>query len=620
MGLNRRLERKLPELFSPAKGRRLIRTLRFIFFLSLFAGILLSSQYVFSDDQVNNSEPTPVENKAHKALHVLPKLNDPDSLSYYKIDNRFSNMEPYSTALIKKGVEALHDNKETEAAAFFQKAIELSPQMPQPYLNMAKATFSFSPKGFIGSVGYVLDAWKALTDNLWWSFKAAGLLLAGIYIALFAAITILIALLAFSRFRIYLHDIIEDRKKIFLMLPPVILVFFGPIFGIFAFTLPFWVYLKKKEKALLYSLFFISAMAILFIPSLSAYLNAHTDATLRSIINTNSGLYTGNAAYFEKGQEDYETLLSYALDKKQKGNYDEAIKAYEILIGKGKDAEIYNNIANCYVGLGDYKNAFLYYDKSLKSKELASAYYNLSQLKNELFEFKDADAFYKKSLEVSEEKVASFAIIKGHSAKSSVVDEVIGGDELRSLVFKRASGTTPPSRIGNIFTFVQAPLAIFLLLLITAAVTIYDKKTLSKAFRCQKCGRILCGICEEEEIVEDDICPACFKTLSRITELNPKERMAKKIEINRYRERRNDKLRIMTLFLPGSGHIYFDELIPGFLILFLFLFFIASAFIWGLVMPSVLMAPFAHTITWLSIAGLIIFYFAVVMHILRKAG
>ena len=118
--------------------------------------------------------------------------------------------------------------------------------------------------------------------------------------------------------------------------------------------------------------------------------------------------------------------------------------------------------------------------------------------------------------------------------------------------------------------------------------------------------------------MEDGICPTCFKTLSRTTELSPKDRMAKKIEINRYREERNYKLRIMSLFLPGSGHIYFDELIPGFLILFLFLFFISSAFIWGLLMPSVIMAQFAHTVTWLSIACIIIFYFAVVMHILRK--
>lgn len=601
------------------KGYRLISKLKFLFVLCLSAGILLSSEHVYSDDNINNNaELTHTEDKSAKADNGQLRLTDFKSLSYYKVDNRFSNMEPYSIALIKKGEEALDNDNKTEAIAFFETAIALSPNLPQSYLNMAKATFSFSPKGFIGSVGYMLDAWKALTDNLWWSFKTAGMLLAGIYIALFAAITIFIALLAFSKFRIYLHDIIEDRKKIFLLIPSIILVFLGPIFGIFAFMLPFWVYLKKKEKALVYSLFFISAATIFFIPSLSTFLSTHGDATMRSIINTNSGLYTGNAAYFEKGQEDYETLLSYALNKKQKGNYNEAIKAYESLLGKGNDAKIYNNMANCYVGLGDYKNAFLYYDKSLKSKELASAYYNLSQLKNELFEFKNADAFYKKSLEVSEAEVASFAIIKGHSAKSSVVDEVIGNNELRALAFQRIPGKASSSRIGNIFTFVPASFAIFLLLLITAAVTIYDKKTPKKAFRCQKCGRILCSACAEEEIAEDDICPTCFKTLSRTTELSPKDRMARKVEINRYREYRNYKLRIMTLFLPGSGHIYFEELISGFLILFLFLFFISSAFIWAFVMPSVVMAQFTSTVMWLSIAGVVIFYFAIVMNILRK--
>lgn len=609
MELNQGLARKDLKFFGLTKGCFLIRKLRFLFFLCLFAGILLSSNYVYSDDNMNTADVPRAEDKSAKADHGKPRLTDLKSLSYYKVDNRFSNMEPYSTALIRKGEEALENDNKTEAIAFFKAAIELSPDLPQSYLHMAKATLS---------VGYVLDAWKALTDNLWWSFKTAGMLLASIYIALFASITIFIALLAFSRFKIYLHDIIEDRKKIFLLFPSVVLVFLGPIFGIFAFTLPFWVYLKKTEKALLYSLFFISAVAIFFIPSMATFLNTHSDATLRSIINTNSALYTGSAAYFEKGQEDYEILLSYALNKKQKGRYHEAIKAYESLLGKGNDAKIYNNVANCYVGLGDYENAFLFYDKSLKSKELASAYYNLSQLKNELFEFKDADAFYKKSLEVNADEVALFTIIKGHSAKSSVVDEVIGNNELRALAFQRIPGKDFSSRTGNIFTFVPAPFAIFVLFLITAAVTIYDKKTLNKAFKCQKCGRILCSACEEQKIVEDDICPTCFNTLSRTTELSPKDRMARKIEINRYREKKNSQLRMMTLFLPGSGHIYFNELIPGFLFLFLFLFFISSAFIWGLLMPSVIMEQFTRTVMWLSIAGAIIFYFAVVMHILRK--
>jgi tetratricopeptide (TPR) repeat protein len=574
--------------------------------------------YASSDEETNPPAPAAAENKPSKTKHGPPRIDDLDSLAYYKTDNRFSNMEPYSTALLKKGEEALKNGNKEDAVAYFKAAIELSPHMPQSYLHMSKAAFTFSPKGVTESIGFLLDAWKALSDNIWWSFKSAGIFVASVYIALFFTVIIFTALVAFSRFRIYLHDIVEERRKIFLLIPSVILGFLGPIFGIFAFMLPFGVYLKKKEKAFVYSLLFVFAAAIFFIPSLSTYLNAHSDATLRGIINVNSFFYNGSTSNFKAGEEAYETVFSYALYKKQKGDYSEAIKIYETLLGKGKDAEIYNNIANCYVGLGEYKNAFSYYDKSLQSKELASAYYNLSQLKNELFEFVDADAYYKKSLEVSEAEVASFAVIKGHSAKSAVVDEVIDNDELRALAFRRVPLEDSSGRVGNIFSFVSMPFAISLLLLIAAGAAIYDKKTPDKAFRCQKCGKILCGKCEEEEILGDDICPACYKTLSRTTELSTKERMAKKIEINRYREDRNYRLRIMTLFLPGSGHIYFNEIIQGFLILFFLLFLISSAFIWPLLMPSVIMASFARTVMWFSIAGVIIFYSTVVFRILRK--
>jgi len=558
-------------------------------------------QYVASADNTNASE---------KAVPGLPSLSDFDSLSYYKADHRFTNMVPYSAALITKGSEALKNDNKSDAIMYFQEAIDLSPHLPESYLYMAKASLS---------IRYIIDAWAALTDNIWWSFKTAGMLLASISLALFASSVIFVALLALSRFSIYLHDIIEDRKKIYLLIPSVILAFGGPIYGIFAFMLPFWGYLKKKEKAVMYGIFLITAAVIFALPSLSTYLNAFSDATLRSIINVNSGFYTGNAAHFREGDGDYESVFSYALYKKQKGSFNEAIMTYESLLGKGNDAKIYNNIANCYVGLGEYRNAVLFYDKSVKSQELASAYYNLSQLKNELFEFKEADAFYKKSLEVNEEAVALFATIKGHSAKSSVVDEVIDGDKLRALAFQRLKDRAITNRTGNIFTFIPSFFAILIFGIIVAVATIYDKKSASRAFRCEKCGNILCGKCEEEKIVEDGICPSCFKTLSRTTGLNPKERMAKMIEINRYKDLRNTRLKIMTLFLPGSGHIFSGNLISGFLILFLFMYFIASSFIWALLMPTVSMAKFSANVMWLSIAGAIISYLVMLIHVLRKA-
>ncbi len=540
---------------------------------------------------------------------------DVHALSEYKAEKGLSNLEPQSIILINEGIKALEEGREKEAIAFFKDAKELSPYLPQPYLYLAKAYFSLN--NLTTSLTYLLRALRAFLNNFWWLFHTAGIFLVSLLLALCASIIVLLIIFISSKFGLYIHEIVENRKKILLLVPSIILVFLGPVFGIFAFMLPFWVYMKKREKVLLYSLFLITALVILTIPYFSSFLMASKDTVLRNVVKINSGLYTGETIDIAENNEIYEAAFSYALDLKRKGRYKDAIKIYEELLDQKDDVRIYNNIANCYVGLGNYDTAFAYYNKALQSAELASTYYNMSQLFRETLHFSNAERYYSEALKIDPEKVALYTAIKGTSVNRFVMDEILSNKELWALAFKQASNNSLSRNMVRMFSFIKREGSAFLILLITAAFFLYDRKASYLAYRCKKCGKIYCSRCEKK-FSKDDVCLACHKTVILKSPLSPRERLEKIIEKQHFINRRKQILKILTLILPGSGHTYYGWPVYGFFILLSVTFFLFSALMWIYFLPPVSMIQIAALFKWLSVIGLAVVYIATVVNVFGR--
>ena len=215
----------------------------------------------FTDTENRIAEPD-VKKYTGDISKKYPSLDNSLELTSYRTITGFSNMVPFSLALLEKGKTAMKEDSRKNAIKFFKDAITLSPDMPQSYIYMAKANFSFSSEGITSSVGYLFSAWKALTNNIWWSFRVAGIFMSSLYLSLYMSVVALFIILICSGFRLYLHDVMEDARKIFLLLPAIVLLFIGPVFSVVAFILPFWSYLKEKEKGLLYGIF-IAVFAVL---------------------------------------------------------------------------------------------------------------------------------------------------------------------------------------------------------------------------------------------------------------------------------------------------------------------------------------------------------------------
>jgi len=526
------------------------------------------------------------------------------------------NLEPHSFVLINKGLKSYEEDREEEATAYFNAAKELSPDLPIPYLYLSRAHFSLSLQGFYKASAFIADAWNAFQRNFWWSFRTYGMVLISLFLALYISIIVFSASLILSKFNLYIHDLIEDKRRILLLLPSFVLVFLGPVFGVAGLMVPFWGYLKAKERTAAYSCLIILILMVAMLPFLSSFPGVFQDKTLQDIIKINNGTYTGDSFKMVSIDKDFEYSFSYAVGQKRKGNYDEAINIYNELLNHGLDAEIYNNIANCYVGLGNYDKALEYYNKAIEKTKIASAFYNISQLYTEIFNFDEAKKYYELALNANPGKVALYRTFKGGSANSLVVDETLGNEVLWDLALKQYPYYESSIFLRRMLSFINRGFSITLLLIIFVF-HMFRKKNSYGAYRCIRCGKIFCGNCEKR-ISHEHVCITCFHTLVKVSELGAKERIERILEIQGYREKLTRHLKVLTLIFPGSGHIYYGWPIYGFLLLLLFTFFLSSVLLWFYFPFPAAMNHAASYIRWISVAGFIAVYFFAVKNVFRR--
>ncbi|HSB30113.1 MAG TPA: hypothetical protein VLD55_00775, partial [Candidatus Sulfobium mesophilum] len=93
------------------------------------------------------------------------------------------------------------------------------------------------------------------------------------------------------------------------------------------------------------------------------------------------------------------------------------------------------------------------------------------------------------------------------------------------------------------------------------------------AVRCRKCGTILCSRCEKR-LMWGEMCPQCFGSLVKLDELDVKERVSWLLGIYEQQQKRRETMKALSFTLPGLSYVYAGRILPGFLMLWPFLFFL----------------------------------------------
>lgn len=496
-------------------------------------------------------------------LLTTSSISFAESLLETQLNRGIKNSEAYSYLLIEKAKRDKSNAKE-----ILKEALEYSPDLPAVYFEMAKVTFTFNYDNVLKSVDYIIKGIGAYERNFWWIFTMIMSLFISIIISLILSIFIIIVVRLPQDIFLISHDLSESKTKLMLFLI-FIFAIFNPLYFLAALLILLSFYVRKRDKFLVYFYLIFLLISPLIYKVILLSINASISPEVKAVVKINEEKDNNYGISILKDKNEPAELFSYALALKREKRFHEAIDVYNRLLSIKQDARIYNNIANCYVGLGDFEVAKELYKKALEIKPLVSTYYNLSQVYRETFDFDNGEKYFISAQQLDINSVLYFRKIFSRNLNRFVIDEKLSQIEIWQYALKKSKGYSyslfliPPILLASIS-------AIMILIFF-----VIDRRLKNRAYRCNRCGTIMCNKCEKH-ILWGHMCLQCYRSLVKLEELDAKERIAKILAVYEYRKKKRERIKLLSLLLPGAGQIYAGYLLYGLIFMwpFLFLLFI----------------------------------------------
>jgi len=523
-------------------------------------------------------------------LFLIPSLSFGEDFYDEQLNHGIRNSEAYSYVLMQQAKL----NKEQERE-LLEKALHYSPDLPAVYFELSKASFQFSTEGLFKTIDYLLQGIGAYKRNFWWSFSMAGSLFASAMLSFICSVVLIVLIRLPFDIPLLSHDLKENGTKILLLLP-LVAAFISPLFLLGGILVILGMYMTKWNKISVYGYFLFLLISPLLFNTSVMFLNASSSGKLKAIVQVNESKGNRFALSVLKGSHDQAEQFSYALAMKREGGYHEAMNIYNNLISKRPTPELYNNLANCYVALGDIKTAKELYTRSTKLHRFPSNLYNLSVLSRETLDFDKGDEYFLSAQRLDREAVFGFRRIFSKNPNRFVIDESLP----RPTFWKYATRKTNSAYTMNISLLPNIYIAIGALVMM-AFFYMLNRRFKHMAYKCKRCGSILCKKCEKR-ILWGRMCLRCYQSLIKLDELDAKERISRLLTVYKYQKRRRYTIKLISLILPGTGQIYAGSFLNGLLFLWLFLFFLFIPFTNTLFVPEI--SSFSHI--WLSVIALIL--------------
>ncbi len=493
-------------------------------------------------------------------IYFLPQASFGKDLYEEQLDKGIRNSEPYSFLLIT----ASKADKEN-APSLLRDARKFSPDLPATYFESAKNAFAISPHGIFEAFDYMLQGAAAYKRNFWWSFMLISSALTGAVLSFLAAVLILLVIRLPQDLPLLSHDIGEERSKTFLLLL-LGSALLGPLFLLGGLLLLISFYQKNRDRLVLsfYIAFVLGAPWIF--NTVSTILYAPVSASLKAVVQVNESKDNTFASYLLSGSGDPVEAFSYALALKREGKYSEAIAVNTRLVREKPDARTYVNLANSYAATNNLVIAKDLYKKSLESARLPSAFYNMSQVYRETLDFDKGEEFFLSAQRLDLDAVSRFRSIYGRNPNRFVIDETLPTGDIYEYAKTKTRGTFT----GGL-TYMPLFVIPFIGIILAFIYFILNKRIKTWAYRCSKCGKILCTKCEKH-ILWGRMCLQCYGSIVKLDKLDAKERISRLLFVYGYQRRRRRVINTFALILPGGGLIYGGDILQGFFFLWIFLF------------------------------------------------
>jgi tetratricopeptide (TPR) repeat protein len=505
-------------------------------------------------------------------LFILPPVSGADDFYESELDHGITNSTAYSYLLIAQSRE-----HRAQAGELLNKARVYSPDLPAVYFALSKASFSLSGGGLLKSVDYIVQGVAAYSRNFWWTFTLTTSLFFSLVLSFLLAVVITVAIRLFYDIPLLSHDLAEGNLHPVVLAVFFLISLFGPLLLLAGLLVLLGLYMKKTDRAVMYLFLVFLLCSPLIVNTAARFISAFSSGNVRSVVMVNDSQDNKYAMAALKNDTEFAPLFSYALALKRDGRYEEAIAAFERLLGKRQDPRVYVDLGNCYVGLGlndqqhgrDYlEEAMGKYRAAIHIRPLASAYYNLSEISRETLDFAKGDEYFRSAVSLDRAAVSGYRALYSRNPNRLVADETLPSDSLWEYIWGR------PFRAMT-FGMTRIPPAVLSVLALCLLALFYfmDKQLPRRAYRCRKCGVILCTKCEKG-LLWGQMCPRCYGSLIKLDEFDAKERVARILSIYARQRRRRTILKILSFILPGSPQIFAGKTFKGFFFLWPFLFFL----------------------------------------------
>jgi tetratricopeptide (TPR) repeat protein len=325
-------------------------------------------------------------------------------------------------------------------------------------------------------------------------------------------------------------------------------------------------YFGGRDRALVYIVFLVSA-ALPFLIFWAEGVYTASTPQMRAVVEANERGENALALAALPGRTSFEETFSYGLALKRAGRLEEASGAFLKAIAARKDARAYVNLAGCLALTGRKDKAIELYQESIQTiRPTAAAYFNLSQLQRAALNYAEGDKLFAEAAKLDPEKVARFEKQTEKSA-DLLVDETLSEKDFLRLFEEKEDSSPERPFDRNAAMAVSAASLLWM-----AFFFIYSRKNRLRAFRCSRCGKVLCPRCEQLP-AWGRMCKSCYQSLVKLEVLDSKERVSRLLVIHGRQVRRNAVVRTLGFAPPGISYIYAENVLKGTLLLWVFLFF-----------------------------------------------
>ena len=529
-----------------------------------------------------------------REVHLSPNRNELEKIYQYKLDHGIKNSSIVSAFLLRNSKKFLQQGKIKKAVEFGEYAQLISPDYPPVYTHLGKVYWA--QNRFL--IFAVIKGWCNSLRATFSNYPFAVLLLTNFL--LFFLVSFLLTSAVFSiisvykYFKLLIHDV---NHFLPLKLPPTSLI----SWGIFIFSLPlffhysifliffFWlmllfIYHSKRGKHVIICFTFFLLLSPFLIQIISKF-----------IVTSYSGvfyqLYQANEETWDKETEqklinwttnhpnDSDVLFSLGLVKKREGDYEKATRYYE------KVLEIDPHFHKALCNLGNVLLATQKVDLAIKSYHRCleicptsvEGNYNLSRAYLLKYMFTESKESFNRAKKLDAARVDYYSKIYSKNSNRMVIDETIPLGEFWKKTFGSSLGKKLFSSYlwdrffkGIPFSYWYSVLFVFL---VFVCLIFINHHKFGFSVGCEYCGSAVCRKCRRV-VYDDNLCKQCaavFKGKGGYS-ISTREKEKKVTQIERFQKRYVIIGKILSMLLPGAGHLWIDYPLRGSVMLFLFFF------------------------------------------------